>query len=163
MNCWDLYLYCIYFVWVFLIFCLGFSHCMLSTLYMFTGMLNYTYNKAKWHQHAELTIHNRPPSSGRVTLQHLATGQSKHCIKESNAHEFISVLLAIWENSEENIKCRLGKSLKKSRHWLHVYGQDRYNMTFPYTPHTFHIYEDIRKFFQCTCTLHSWIISFPSL
>lgn len=86
------------------------------------------YNKAKWHQHAELTFLYRPPSSGWMTLQHLAAGQSKYCIKESNAHKFINVLLATWEYSEENIKCCLGKSPKKSRIELHLYGQDRYSM-----------------------------------
>lgn len=117
------------------------------------------YNKAKWHQHAELTFLYRPPSSGWVTLQHLAAGQSKYCIKESNAHEFINVLLATWEYSEEKINCCLGKSPKKSRIELHLYGQDRYSMipylTIPPPPSTFHIYKNIRTFFfQCTSTLH---------
>lgn len=109
------------------------------------------YNKAKWHQHAELTFLYRPPSSGWVTLQHLAAGQSKYCIKESNAHEFINVLLATWEYSEEYIKCCLGISPKKSRIELHLYGQDRYSMipylTIPPPPSTFHIYKNIRTFF----------------
>lgn len=127
------------------------------------------YNKAKWHQHAELTFLYRPPYSGWVTLQHLAAGQSKYCIKESNAHKFINVLLATWEYSEENIKCCLGKSPKKSGIELHLYGQDRYSMI-PYLtippPLLDHIYKNIRTFIffsvQVLYTVNSYPpISFP--